>query len=332
MNAPSAPRRGVDARVVAGWAVASICLLVVLRRLDLRTLVAQIRDASPAWAALAVLADVASYATQGTRWSVLLRGLGDLSPLRATQAVYAGLFVNETMPLRAGELVRAFVAARRLERSIAAVLPSMVVERLLDGAGLAAGIAAIAALVPLPRSVVEAEEALAILVGAAAIGLGVVARRHGRRSAEPPGRPAGLRAGVTDALAGLARIGGTRVAVAAVLSALFLGLQGLSLWAALRAFGIAVSPLAGLGVALVVRLGTAVPAAPSNLGTYQFATVLALRLFGVDAARAAGFSIAGFALLTAPLWALGMAALAGTGLTLSRVRAGLPGESGAPEG
>lgn len=319
-DAAARRRRRADPRVFVGWVIAAVCLFVVLRRLDLATLARQLQHASLRWALAAVACDVASYAVQGCRWSVLLRPTGYLSPFHATQAIYAGLFVNEVMPLRAGEIVRAFVAARSLSRPLARVLPSMVVERLLDGACLAVGIAGLAFFVPLPKRVVAAEELLVIAVAVTAIVLGFVVRGRGDDAAQPDASRPGLRARLADATSGLAGIGPLRTSVAALLSVLFLGLQGLAIWAALHAFGIPLGIEAGVGTALVLRLGTAVPAAPSNLGTYQFATILALRLFGVDATSAAAFSLTGFALLTAPLWAIGTTALAAAGLDLAQVR------------
>ncbi len=62
------------------------------------------------------------------------------------------------------------------------------------------------------------------------------------------------------------------------------------------------------------------PNAPSNVGTYQFFTVLGLMLFDVDKTVAAGFSVAVFLILTVPLWIIGLFALGQTGLTLRMVR------------
>jgi hypothetical protein len=59
------------------------------------------------------------------------------------------------------------------------------------------------------------------------------------------------------------------------------------------------------------------------VGTYQFFTVLGLSLFGVDKTTAAGFSVAVFIILTAPLWIIGFAALTRTGLTLNDIRANI---------
>jgi hypothetical protein len=71
---------------------------------------------------------------------------------------------------------------------------------------------------------------------------------------------------------------------------------------------------------LVVRLGTAIPNAPTNVGSFQFFAVLALRLFGEDKTIAAGFSMVYFLALTAPLWILGLLAISRTGISLSTIQ------------
>jgi hypothetical protein len=76
------------------------------------------------------------------------------------------------------------------------------------------------------------------------------------------------------------------------------------------------------GVLLIVRIGTVIPGAPANLGTYQFAAVLGLMLFGVSREIAAPFSMILFTVLTAPLWLLGSVAMVQAGVSLSGIRRG----------
>jgi len=63
----------------------------------------------------------------------------------------------------------------------------------------------------------------------------------------------------------------------------------------------------------MVRLGTLIPGAPANIGTFQFACVLGLGLFGVTGEPAAAFSMIVFLLLTVPLWSLGALAFSRAG-------------------
>jgi hypothetical protein len=91
----------------------------------------------------------------------------------------------------------------------------------------------------------------------------------------------------------------------------------------MQAYHLQLPLAAGTAVYLIVRLGTALPNAPANVGSYQFFTVLGLSLFGIEKTRATGFSIVVFVLLTLPLWALGLAALWRTGITLAALRSGI---------
>jgi hypothetical protein len=112
-----------------------------------------------------------------------------------------------------------------------------------------------------------------------------------------------------------------RRAVAAVAwSSSLLGSQCLSFWFALRSCGLHFPLRAGSAMLVIVRLGTLIPAAPANVGTYQLFCTLALTLFGVQYAVAASFSILVFVMLTLPLWVLGALAVVRAGIPLSELR------------
>jgi uncharacterized protein (TIRG00374 family) len=267
---------------------------------------------------------VLTYWLQGVRWKLLLSPLGRISALRSTQGIYAGLFTNEVVPLRVGELVRAYLASRWLSASMVAVLPSMMVERFLDALWLATGIGLAAIAVRLPKDLTRVGDVLGILVLAAtAVFLWIVLRRereleHGSARVSATG----LKGAIGRLAEGLREIGrGKRFYLAALLSAGMLLCQALALWFLMWACAIRLPLVAAAITMLVVRLGTAVPNAPANVGSFQFFTVLALSLFGIDKTVAAAFSVVDFVVLTAPLWILGLWAISRTGMSLSAIRA-----------
>jgi uncharacterized protein (TIRG00374 family) len=310
--------------LVYGCAVA--CLTWVFHGVHPRRLLASMAIANWGFVALAVTVDVLTYVLQGIRWKLLLAPVGRLSSLRATQGIYAGLFTNELLPLRVGEFVRAFLVSRWLSLGLTSVLPSMVVERFLDALWLAAGIALAAIFVPLPNNLVLAGELLgSIVLGAILLFLWIVFRRE--RQLERNDGSSSLRflagfSGLVSRLAGGLRDIGTsrRLYLAALLSAAMLACQALALWFMVLACGIELPFWAGMVVLLVVRLGTAIPNAPANVGSFQFFTVLGLGLFGVEKTVAAGFSIVYFLALTAPLWTLGLLAISRAGVSLLTIR------------
>jgi uncharacterized protein (TIRG00374 family) len=306
------------------YALAAAALLWVFHDVHPRRLLQTMTIAHWGFVLLAVAVDILTYVLQGVRWKLLLAPVGRIRSLRATQAIYAGLFTNEITPLRFGELVRAFLAARDLRAGIGAVVPSMLVERFLDALWLALGIGLAAILVPLPHNLLEAGDVLGgIVLAATAIFAWIVFRKEQEleRGAEQSRRAGRLSAFVRPLARGLREIGlARRFYAAALLSGAMIACQGLAVWFMMLACGIRLHVGAGAVVFLVVRLGTAIPNAPANVGSFQFFTVLGLGLFGVDKTVAAGFSVVDFVALTAPLWGLGLVAISRTGMTLAEIR------------
>lgn len=314
-------------QLVAGSTAGVVCLIWLLHDVPARDLVAGLRSLDWRLIAAAIVVDVASYVCQAVRWTLLLRPLGQLGWLDATRAIYTGLFVSELFPMRPGEFVRAYVASRILGRPLVAVGPSIVTERLFDGIWLAVGLGVTALVVPLPRRLAEATDIFGalMLVLTALFLLGVVWMRKARPE---PAIASSSRIArfiqrlLRELVEGLGSLGGRHETwIAFLLSLGLLFGQALAFWLVMRAYGLPLSFWVGAAVLFVVHLGTAVPNAPANIGTYQLSTVLGLTLFGVDRATATGFSMVVFVVLTLPLWLVGYVALVSTNLSLAQLQA-----------
>ena len=338
MNRPEADAQGaaqgkdvcrsrVQRALVYVFAIA--CLLWVFHDIYPRQLFAAMSIANWGFVILAISVDILTYILQGIRWKLLLAPVGRLSILRSTQAIYAGLFTNELVPLRFGELVRAFLVSRWLSSRFPPVVPSMVIERCLDAFWLAAGIAVAATLMPLPRNLIKAGEVLGGIVLLAALLFAGMVSRTGKEfecsdhvSSSRVLR--GLSGFASQLAGGLRDIGFSyRLYLAVLLSGGMLVCQALALWFMMQACRIGLPLAAATIILLVIRLGTALPNAPANVGSFQFFCVLAFSLFGVEKTLAAGFSIIYFLTLTIPLWILGLLALSRSGIALSTIRVGV---------
>jgi len=318
---------GNVARQTLGYLIAAGCLVWVFHDVDGGELLAQARSIRWDWVAAAIALDVLSYVCQGVRWRFLLQPAGGISLLRATQAIYAGLFTNEIVPLRAGELVRAYLVSRWRAIAFMDVLPSIAVERFFDGIWLAVGIGLTAIFVRLPDNLIRAADVLGVAVLLAAALLVALVIRRKREPGPRPGseklpKPLRFLATLLDRLArGIGGIGMSRYFYYSLFSSpLIFACQILAFWCVMEACGLGLPLSTGAAVFMILYFGTAVPNAPSNLGTYQFFTVLGLSLFGVEKTTAAGFSVAVFVILTVPLWIMGIAAIAGTGMRLKDIR------------
>ncbi len=106
----------------------------------------------------------------------------------------------------------------------------------------------------------------------------------------------------------------------AAISLLYFGLQVVSVFALMKAYGLDLSFWVAGGVLTLVRLSTVVPNAPGNLGLINLACVMALGIFEVEKTDAKTFSIILFVALTLPLLIGGAVATALTGVNIGELR------------
>src|ERR1700735_2543724 len=92
--------------------VSVACLAWALHGVSWTELWEEIRELDWHWVAVGVIADLLVYVVQGWRWSLMLYPVTRVSPWASVGAIYVGLFADEVLPLRAGELIRCFVVGR----------------------------------------------------------------------------------------------------------------------------------------------------------------------------------------------------------------------------
>jgi len=315
-------------RVILQYVIVAGCLLWVFYDIHPGRLLETLTIKNWLWIVPAIIFHLSSFVLQGFRWKFLLHPLGKLSWLRTTQAVYAGQFVNGMFPMRLGELVRVYLVSSWLKADFVAAISSISIEFLFDLIWLAIAICIATSLVPLPSALLDAVVVLVIFV-IVAIGLFAFVVFWERKTSHRHHAAAGFIEKLWSRinrifhrlLDGLQLIGFSGSFFGALLiSFLILIAQTVAFWLVMAACGLHLSIWEGTVVYLIVHLGTMLPNAPSNVGTYQFFTVLGLSLFGVDKTMAAGFSLVVFIILTAPLLLAGFFAIHQTGLTQKKIR------------
>ena len=310
------------------WAGAAAGLYWVLHDFDWKEFVADLAFIEWKWVIPAVLFDVLSYVVQAVRWNYILRPLGAPSILRSTQAIYVGLFTNELLPLRGGEFVRAFLVAQWTELPFSVVLSSVAIERLMDGIWLAVGFGITALVLTLPPVFAHGAQILGVLV-LVGIALLIAVLAEGLKVTHALER---TRAGQRHLLSmllhfidrlfeGLQTIGHSASLYWAMAASLLLLItQILAVWFMMWSYGLYFSFWVASAVLLILHLGTAIPNAPANLGSFQVTCVAALLLFGVDKTTATEFTLVMFVILTAPLLIIGTLSLLWSGLSFQDIR------------
>jgi glycosyltransferase 2 family protein len=313
-----APRRRLPSWLVptVGYAVSIACLAWVYLGFDWRRELPRLLATDWRWVLLAVVFDWVVYICQGLRWTALLSPLGQFSVWKSTQAIYIGLFANEVLPLRSGEIIRCYLQRRWTGLPLSVVISSVLIERLWDGVWLVAAFALVSKQVELPGFLTVMSRGLLVLLAILG-GLMAATLYYKERAKDAASRSRWSRM-LRPLVDGVHSMGTSRSFWwAGFLSFCYLALQIVPLYALLRGYGMNLSISAALVLLVILRLGTVIPQAPGNVGSFQALIVAGLGLFGFSRADSTGFATLSFFVVTVPLWFGGFVAL-----MLTRMRLG----------
>ncbi len=321
-------KTGPVIRTAVVYCVAAGALYWVFRDVNPRLLWRDILHISWPLALLGMAVDIGRYFAQSVRWKCLIGPIGRISFGKTLKALYSGIFLNLILPLRMGEIARAYLASRYSGANFPSVVSTMFVEYLIDGIWLAVGIGAIALAVPLPSHVVVAARILGIAVfTAVAIFIFFVFFRSSE-SVFTGGIPFQsfkiVRAFVSfvDAIRSSLRVVGRSGLfwMSLSVSSFDFLFHIVAFWIIMSAFGIFLPFTSAAAILLFVFVGLIIPNTPSNVGTFQFLCKLGLVLFGVDATKAAGFSVLFFIIVMIPQALIGCFAFLHSGERLFEIK------------
>lgn len=302
-----------DPKVLIGVAISAVCIAIVVHGIEWSAVGEAFRRTNlwlllPAIGCLAIMFLLRAY-----RWQRLVEPIVVL-PLRPFwSASLIGFMANDVLPLRVGELVRAYALAHLTSVRVSAAFTTAVLERVWDTVTVGILTVFTFSRFSLPAWVVRTNW---VVLGACVVVLGGGAwlvRRGELGFAWLPSRFAVV---VERFASGLRSLNSVSALFWVVLLsfAVWFALVGYY-WLLLRACGFTLPFDAALLVTVFSVLAAAVPAAPGFVGTFQYAVILALSFFDVPKAEALGFSI------IAHLAQLGPVIIAGA---IALVRARLP--------
>ncbi|HTV57222.1 MAG TPA: lysylphosphatidylglycerol synthase transmembrane domain-containing protein [Terriglobia bacterium] len=292
------------------------CLIWVLTGINWNELWGELSHADIRWIIMAGSFEFGNDVYHAWRWNLLLRPVSHLKLWRTVRALYVGLFTNEILPLRPGEVIRSYLLAGWNRMAFSLVISSVALERLLDGFSLVVALSFTAVFVSLPAYLVTGARLMAaFLILAACLLLFLLWRIRDRASLPRWMHRFGA------AIEGIRLMANARtLAICAIASVVQLGLQAFPYWALSKSCRLDLSVWALIAVLIVVRTATAIPSAPGNAGLLQVACVLALGLFGIDKTLATGFAALLFLVLAVPLLLGGAVVVAFTGVSIRGLR------------
>ena len=344
MSNPDAPTRRSAFRrslpALIGIAVSVGLLAWALRDVSLKDVLRHLTAAHAGPLLIAVVLATLTFPLRLVRWRLLLRDeRGEpYPPAPLWHAIALGFMANNLLPLRAGELIRAYTAARLAPARFTTVISSVAVERIFDALTVVALLTYALFSSELPSSVTVAGTSIAQLarvagvMGLAAL-LGAItvvaaplaAERMVRRlfpHAHVADRVVDLIEGIRQGLAVLRSP--ARVAGVVFWSLVLWLVNALAFYVGFDAFGIPVSYTAALLLQGLLVFGISIPSTPGFFGPFEAVIVAVLALYGIPSSLAFSYAI-GFHITTfIPITLLGLWSMARTPGGLSVLRRAQP--------
>ncbi len=114
------------------WVVTVAALWFTFRGIDWDTLFSHLAGATLGWIGVALVLSIFSYALRARRWQTLF-ARPVLKFRDACEVLFLGFFMNNILPAKAGEFVRAHFGGKRTGEKRTVVLATIFSERLADG-------------------------------------------------------------------------------------------------------------------------------------------------------------------------------------------------------
>lgn len=226
-------------------------------------------------------------------------------PLRPFwSATWIGFMANDLLPLRVGEIVRAYALAHLTSVRLSTAVATTVLERVWDAVAVAIILVVTLSGIPLPSWLQRANLILLGVCGGVLVGGWLLVRQGDASFTRFSPR---IAAAMRNFVSGFAVLQSGSQVVSALLFSLAIWLAlGAYYWILLRTCGFSLPLQATFVVLIFTVFAAAIPAAPGFLGTYQVAMELALRLYAVPKDDALGFSLIAHAAQYLPVVIVGL--------------------------
>lgn len=297
-----------------GTLISAACLVFIFQKVDFNEVKLAFQRFEWRYFVMGIGCLAFGYAMRILRWSRILNAAGAAVRFRQCAAPFMGsIALNNVLPLRLGDVVRALVFPASLGVSRATSTSSLVMERLVDLMTLVLWLAVSLALSENLQAPAWLKETALLLAAAGTVALitifllsGTIARRL-KRYHHPVGQA------LTTMLASFDAISRPRVlAMVFGLSLLvWVGEAGL-FYSLLIGFGLGATPTAAIIIMAIATLATLVPSSPGYVGPFHLAAFAGISLLGGTSEQAASFAVLSHLGLWVPTTLAGAIAIAST--------------------
>jgi len=120
---------------IVPWLITIAAIYFIFTKIDLKDLLLEISSANLSWIFITVLLTFISYILRSLRWNYFFNK-HYLTKYQAISTLFIGFMMNNIIPARGGELIRAHICSKIIKKSRTITIASIFSERICDGVTL----------------------------------------------------------------------------------------------------------------------------------------------------------------------------------------------------
>ena len=299
-----------------GWAITVVLFYILLRNINYSSFINQLTHINLFWLTLAILLNLVVVLLKSTRWQ-LITTKNQRAPFKLTnEATFIGMAGNNLLPARAGDVMKIFLMCKWSKMPKLGLLFIVGLERFFDGITLFIVAYYTLLTIALPTWVGTGLKSLLLVLTIGIIFCLII--MFGSNWKALPKKIQSIVANISTGLQMLKNW--KQISQVTIVSILSTTLQILTLVLCQKALGIELPLVAPALVFLAINLAIMIPSAPSNLGPFEFAAVLAYAVIGVNKESALNIALIFHALQIIPVTLIGLFFIAKNNLKFGQTK------------
>ena len=293
------------ALTITGWIISIAVTAYLLGSVNVSELLVSFARADIWYIIIAAIINIGVLALKGIRWQLLILPERKTSFLAMFKATTVGCAANNILPARGGDLLKIFLVNKWEKIGKTMLFSVTALDKIFDGLTLLILFAAISLRSQFPKWVKDGTIIFSIALILMIIFSVIILAKSGRREEKDSGKvekffirlASGLRALASAKIAGMTLF----VSAASCIA------QIAMVWCTQMAFGESLDMIVPALVYVAINLAIMVPAAPSGVGPFEAAAVLAYAWMGVSKEIGLAIAIAYHAIQVIPTTIIGTA-------------------------
>lgn len=306
--------RGRRISLAVGLLISAACLIFITQKIDFAEVPKAFKRFEMHYFAAGVLSLAFGYCMRILRWSRILNATGSCVSFRQCAAPFLGsIALNNILPLRLGDLVRALVFPSSIGVPRTVATSSLVMERLIDLMTLLMWLAVslyVGRYLDVPQWVKDSALLLAGLGTVTLISIFLLSGAISRRLAGVPSAPVKTVAVLLGDFNAMSRLP-VLLLVFGLSLLVWIGEAGL-FYSLLLGFGLSATPAAAMIIMAIATLATLVPSSPGYVGPFHLAAFAGITFLGGTNEQAASFAVLSHLGVWVPTTLAGAVAIAST--------------------